>query len=195
VWRKHWVDLLRRAGRPALMVLVIFLLLAIGLATRVWETGFLGWDWQALLLGWLFLLAVGVFWLWYEVTDYRNDLYVLTEDRIIDIIKKPLALQAQQREGGLERVQTVDARQNTFWANLLDYGDVIIRTAAADEGYDFLTVAHPKMVQAVIFQRLAVLRRKQREREMAERQREIVEGLEVYHQLREEQRAKETGGR
>jgi hypothetical protein len=51
------------------------------------------------------------------------------------------------------------------------------------------------MVQAVIFQRLAVLRRKQREREMAERQREIVEGLEVYHQLREEQRAKETGGR
>ena len=125
------------------------------------------------------------FWLWWEWTDYNNDLYVVTEDRLIDIRKRPLALSAEQREGSLDRIQTVDAKQKTVWSNLFNYGDVIIRTAAADEGYDFIMVPNPKLVQAIIFQRVGALRRKQEEQQAVKQQQAILEGFQVYHQLRE----------
>ena len=39
--------------------------------------------------------------------------------------------------GGLDRVQNVDMAQIGLWQNLLNYGNVDIKTAATDEGYTF----------------------------------------------------------
>ncbi len=62
----------------------------------------------------------------------------------------------------------------------------MIRTAAADAGFTFHMVGAPKQVQRVIFQKLDYYRRRQDERATEERQRALIEGLEVYHELREE---------
>jgi hypothetical protein len=82
-------------------------------------------------------------------------------------------------------VQSVDAVQPGFWANLLNYGNVVIRTAASDEGFDFVRIGNPKLVQSIIFQRLEALRQRQERNRVAERQRELIEGLRVYHEVRE----------
>ena len=70
--------------------------------------------------------------------DYHNDIYVLTDEKIVDIERKPLALSKVTEEFYLDRVQNVKAKQRGIWANVLDYGDVTIQTAAADRGVTFL---------------------------------------------------------
>ena len=188
LWRKHWVDYLGRAGRPLLAVIILLLLMVlVGLVSLKG----LGLTRVAAWLGLLALLIPAGVWLWYEWQDYWNDVYIITDEKIIDIEKKPLALSLKQREGGLDKVQTVFVEQNGIWANVLNYGNVVIRTAAADEGFTFQTVGSPRQIQKVLFQKLDAHRRRQDEKAIAERQRGLIEGLEVYHELREEQDARE----
>jgi hypothetical protein len=47
-------------------------------------------------------------------------------------------------------------------------------------------VPHPRAVQSIIFQKLDALRARQEEQRTRERQRELTEALEVYHQLANE---------
>ena len=122
--------------------------------------------------------------LWWQVADYRNDIYVLTDDKIIDIEMKPFGLDYKRREGNLERVQSVDFKRLGLLSVILDYGTVIIRTAAADEGYDFMMIGDPKHVQEVVFQKLDALRQRQEAKQAEERQREMIESLQVYDDIR-----------
>ncbi len=181
VWRKHWLNLIGRAGPP---LVVLILVLAGGALLLSGTVTIDELDAVAVLLGWavLFLIAAG--WLWWEIQDYHNDVYIITDDRIIDIEMKPLGLSTKRREGSLEKVQNVVAQQNGFWAAVLRYGDVVISTAAADEGFTFSMVANPRVVQSVVFQKLAQYRARAEKRRDADRRQELIEALSVYHQLR-----------
>jgi hypothetical protein len=107
----------------------------------------------------------------------------VTDDVLIDIEAKPLALSYQRREGSLDRVQTAVTEQKGFWANVLDFGTVQILTAAADPGFTFYMVGHPKRVQAVIFQKLDAFRRRREAERTSESHRELIEGLQAYDEL------------
>jgi uncharacterized membrane protein YdbT with pleckstrin-like domain len=131
----------------------------------------------------LFMLALG--WWLYKFEDWRNDLYVLSSEKLVDIEAKPLGISTKSRETGLDRVQTVDYAQRGVVAYIFDYGNVLIRTAAADEGLDFPWVPHPRVVQATIFQRLDALQRRKKEAERQQRQNDMIEGILVYHNLPE----------
>jgi len=131
----------------------------------------------------LFVALLG--WLLWQIADYWNDIYVVTDEKIIDVEKTPLGLSRKEREGGLDRNQTVYVQQQGILQNLLNYGNVVITTAALDEGFTFLQVGSPKKVQRVIFQKMDAFRRKQEEKATVERQRQLIEGLSVYHELRE----------
>lgn len=181
IWRKHWLNLVGRAGPPLLAFLIVLVggvMLLSGTLTIDKLNA------VAILIGWFALFGITGGWLWWEFQDYRNDVYIITDDRIIDIEMKPLGLSAKRREGSLEKVQNVVAQQNGFWAAVLRYGDVVISTAAADEGFTFSMVANPKLVQSVVFQKLAQYRARAEKRRDAERRQELIEALSVYHQLR-----------
>ncbi len=180
LWRKHWLNAVGRAGAPFLAfmaVLVLGLLLFLGGFGAITLSG-VGW-----VLGWLVLLSGAGLWLWWEFADYRNDVYIVTDDRIIDIEMQPLGLNAKRREGGLEKVQNVVAQQNGIWAKIFGYGDVVISTAAVDEGFTFNMVSKPQVVQSVIFQKLNQFRVRDERRRATQRQQELIEALSVYHQL------------
>jgi len=183
LWRKHWINLVARAGLPFLSVITL-LVLGVLLArdTLALPAG-IDLTAGALFAGWFVLLIAALGWFFWNYVDYRNDIYVVTDDRIMDVEMKPLGLFAKRREGGLDRVQNVVYVQNGLIANVLNYGDVIISTAAADEGYTFLMVPNPKLVQATVFQKLDAFRARQEQKRTADRQRELIEGLEVYHRL------------
>jgi uncharacterized membrane protein YdbT with pleckstrin-like domain len=127
-----------------------------------------------------------LFWVWWEFEDYRNDIYIVTDEKIIDIEATPLWLSMRRREGGLDRVQNVLATQVGIWQNLLNYGNVDIKTAATDEGYTFLKIPNPRLVQDIVFQKLDSFRARQAERLIRDRQREMIEGLNVYNELKDE---------
>lgn len=181
LWRKHWFNLVQRIGLPLLSLLA---LIVVGvLIVRAETSTPLGISPVGLTLGWLVLTLSALGWFFWNYVDYRNDVYVLTDDRIMDIEMKPFGLFAKRREGSLERVQNVVYTQNGLMANIFNYGDVVISTAAQDEGYTFLMVPNPKLVQATVFAKLDAFRARQEQKRATDRQRELIEGLEVYHRL------------
>jgi len=180
IWRKSKINLLMRAGL-ALGCTLAWLFFGLALSLVI---NWLHLEPMALALPWLFVMVGLVFWTWWQWADWHNDIYVVTDDQIIDIEAKPLGLSVKRRAAGLDRVQTADSVQEGFIRNVLNYGDVIIRTAAGDEGFTFSMVANPKEVQSTIFKKLAEFQRRQEGKRAEERQRDIIEGLDVYHELR-----------
>jgi CRP-like cAMP-binding protein len=183
LWRKHWVVLLRQAGPP---FGILWLWIAIGLLIANLKVNIIGFSGAALGLPWMLILCCLLFWVWWEYEDYRNDIYIVTDDQIIDIEATPLWLAMRRREGGLDRVQNVLAVQVGVWQNILNYGNVDIKTAATDEGYTFVKVGNPRLVQAIVFQKLDAFRTRQAERQIRDRQQEMIEGLGVYNELKDE---------
>ncbi|MFZ1631370.1 MAG: cyclic nucleotide-binding domain-containing protein, partial [Anaerolineae bacterium] len=155
VWRKHWLILLQRVGQSFLVWLIVTAMLVATL--RTWLP--LPW----LLPASLWLPATG--WFWWKYEDWANDLYIVTNDKVIDIEAKPFGFGIQRREAGLDRIQNVTTELPTFWANALNYGNVVIRTAAADEGFTFDLVANPHAVQREIMKRLSAFRASRQQRE------------------------------
>ena len=181
VWHKHWLDAIARMALPFL-ALVVLLVVGPLLVINPIQIPFA--NVTGLTLGWLVLFGLTVFWLWWEYTDYRNDVYIVTDDRVIDIEMKPLGLNAKRREGGLEKVQNVTLQQNGVWAKLFGYGHVVISTAALDEGFTFVMVPNPQSVQSQVFEKVNQFRARKDRLEAARRQQELIEALSVYHQLR-----------
>lgn len=179
VWRKHWLILLRRTWLSALVCLAVWILFSRALRTSGLE---LPW--------WLALLILGIvsFWFWWQYTNWANDLYIVTTEKMVDIEKLPLGFREKRREGGLDRVQNVVLKLPSFWANLFNIGDVEIQTAATDEGYTFHQVANPREVQREIWRRINDYQTLRRQRESASNQAQQAMILSVYSEL-----MKETG--
>lgn len=149
VWRKHWWRLLEAtsvSGTVANLGLVMGVLM-------IWWRG-LG---PELILP-LIILVVGNIWNLWNIIDWQNDLYILTDDRIIDIEKVPL-ISEDRREARLQQIQDVHYIQPGFLYRVLDFGNVEVETAGRGGGFTFNSVPHPKAVQAEIFERIEAMRK------------------------------------
>ncbi|MFH1085038.1 MAG: PH domain-containing protein, partial [Chloroflexota bacterium] len=159
-WRKHWVFLLRTAGPWALLAVGSALLLMLsffGLPAVL-----LAWaPWAPPVLMVITVVFLGL--LWWTMTDWGNDLYIVTNERIIDIEKRPLFFAMQRREASLGMIQNVHFEVPHVVAGLLGYGSVVVQTAGAGE-FTFQGVPNPSAVQAEIFQRMQAYRTAQEER-------------------------------
>ena len=90
-YRTHWFFLLRHIFFPTLIFLavwVVFFLRAAG----VFAILSVGAMFALTLLG---SLVVGLWWL-YQYTDWRNDYYVISDDQVLDVYKKPLGREERQ---------------------------------------------------------------------------------------------------
>lgn len=179
IWRKHWIFLLADAAPPFLAGLVL------GVITIL---GFFGWPawlvalWPTYPFVALFLTLLAIGWFWWQSTDWANDLYIVTKDRIIDIEKRPLFLPEQRREASLGAIQNVTLRIPGPMAVLFNYGDVTVQTAAAGE-FTFDRAPNPRGVQQEIFRRIEAFQEAQREAEAARRRAELAEWFAIYDEL------------
>jgi CRP-like cAMP-binding protein len=127
-----------------------------------------------------------IFWLWFRVENWRNDKYILTKTHIIDIYALPLGLFEQRRQAEWDRVQNANYTVPSFWANLFNYGDVIVETAAVEGRLDFIHVPNPRKVQQEIVLRIGEARQTQERRERDRRQTDLSETLQIYNELIQE---------
>lgn len=172
VWRKHWWVLMRATAISGSLFNVGIIL---GLV-MLWKLGLVPW----LVVPAAMVLVGGIWNLW-NLLDWQNDLYVLTDDRIIDIEKVPF-ISEDRREARLQQIQDVHYVMPRFVNRALDFGDVEVETAGRDGGFTFKSVPHPRDVQAEIFQRVEQARRAA---SLADRQRQESDVLGVlyrYHQ-------------
>lgn len=132
------------------------------------------------------MMLVMIFWLWFRVENWRNDKYILTKTHIIDIYALPLGLFEQRRQAEWDRVQNANYKVPSFWANLFNWGDVIVETAAVEGRLDFIHVPNPRKVQQEIVLRIGEARQAQERRERDRRQTDLSETLQVYNELIQE---------
>ena len=179
-WRKHWAFLMAETLFPlalAVTLMVLTVLGFFGLPAEIIEVL------PQYPYGALFGAVLALGWLWWQYSDWENDLYIVTNERIIDIEKRPLFFSEQRREASLGMIQNVYLEVPNILASLLNYGDVIVQTAGAGD-FTFSNVADPHRVQREIFQRMRAFQEAQREKEAARRRAEIAEWFSVYDELR-----------
>jgi uncharacterized membrane protein YdbT with pleckstrin-like domain len=170
-WRKHWVVLVQAAYRP---------LLAIGLMAAIL---FLVPHPTVRMIA-IPLLIIGFLYLAWQIADWFNDVYVITEDRIIDVEKVPFVSE-DRREARLSMIQDINYSQPNLASRILNYGDVVVQTAGRSGAFTFDRVARPKQVQREIFARWERARLAQRPPSDADTAKDVVELLNQYYEAKQ----------
>jgi CRP-like cAMP-binding protein/uncharacterized membrane protein YdbT with pleckstrin-like domain len=179
-WRKHWFRLIDRTAGPLILVFILTQLwLAALLQLAAPPARFEGVFWSALAMG----IPLGLFLIWFRYEDWRNDVYQLTDDRIIDVEKLPLGLREERREASLSMIQDIGYEIPGVIANLLDYGNVFIETAGREAVFTFSWVHEPREVQQEVFSRMDAFREREQQRKKEQRADELLEWFATYAEL------------
>lgn len=186
-WRKHPIVLLEKSASSLLLLLVV-LGLAVGISL-VPLPSFLS-RFPLYAVAFVLLLAIFVRLLWrYE--DWRNDLYRLTQNEIIDIDRLPFGLNETSAVTLFNKVQDVKMEQPRFLNQLFDFGDVKIQVAGGGTPLTFEQVPHPKEIMDEIFRRIDAQEERKRESESKKQSALVVDALVAYHKVMLDAR---TGG-
>ena len=173
VYRKHWWILLREIWGASLLMLLSAGLVGLGLA-GTFGTGAL----PVVLLVALVLLVPGALWWLYEFQDWRNDLYQVTSDQIIDIYRKPLGRETRD-SAALENIQGLRSERPNFWGRLLNFGNVLATIPGKEFTFD--DVYDPPGVQEDIQRRIEAMRERKRRQEAGRQREALAEVLSAYY--------------
>jgi len=100
------------------------------------------------LVGSTYLLFItGIFL--YGFIDYYLDVYIITNERIVDI-KQTGFFRREINELHLREVQDVSARVKGFFSTIFHFGDIFIQTAGERENFIFVSIPHPYTISKKI---------------------------------------------
>jgi len=187
IYRKHWFVLLENIGQPS-----VWLLLSVGMATLA-VTGVIPTGLAATgVLVVALLAALGCLGWWlYEFVDWRNDIYQVTNDQIIDIQRKPLGEEKRQ-SAALDNVLSMRLERAGPLGQIFNFGDVIILVGGQE--FRFEDVLDPPGVQSDIYRRMEASRQRKAEQDASKRRDELTDWLKAYHELSGELDAEDNYG-
>ncbi|MFA6132088.1 MAG: PH domain-containing protein [Patescibacteria group bacterium] len=146
--RRHWIT-------PLEIITYTFFLYAVPLAGILyyadsWETWTTKPYWGPIiilvacsyaLLSWLFCFL--------EFTDYYLDIWIVTNERIINIEQKGLFTRVAS-EMHLSAIEDTTSEVKGMMRTFLDYGDVHIQTAGERTRFIFKGIPHPERVKEAV---------------------------------------------
>ena len=148
LFRRHWWFLWPRTVLLLLIAIVPVIVAAVVLEL-IGVLDDLGiWFWLV-AAAWLVIGAVRLYFNWYQ---YHNDIWVVTNQRIVDVLKKhPLNLRIATAD--LTNVQDLNVVKSGLTPTLLNYGTVVMETAGTDSVAFLISgVPKPEMIQLLIDQ-------------------------------------------
>ncbi len=178
-YHKHWLVLLLKIWLPLLGFIVMVVLSVILYINNLTLAGielplvttFIG-------LGIGYLLSLGT--MIYRYLDWKNDIYRLTKDTIIDSERKPLGRELT-KSAPIRNIISLEHKREGIHRLLLNYGHVNI--VVADTTLNFINVHNPAQVQQDIFYRVEQLKH-EGEEAVAQRERgRMAEWLKAYHEV------------
>jgi|GEM_PF-755461 len=187
-YRKHWIVLWQAIFVPTFWLVVNLGLLIINLG---W---YWAWPWERIpplirILYFLVSFPLLGFWWWFVFEDWRNDTYIVNNQIIKKIHRRPLWLDDEQSTIPIAKVQGVNIVISGIWRKMLDYGDVIVQTAAEEgpggQGLGEVRFDHiyrPKALQDDIIRRQQREKREEQKQEVDRVAQQIARWLAVYHQ-------------
>lgn len=179
VYRKHPWFLLKAAAIP-LAVIVVSIILVIFTDFGIRRLSELS---EPVAIAYTVFLLVCIGWLWFRVENWRNDKYILTKTHISYIYKLPLGLYERRRQAEWEKVQNANYVVPGIWANLINFGTVVVETASVEGRFEFLNIGSPRKVQQEVMMRLGLTRAAQAQRAREQQQSALSETLEIYNEL------------
>lgn len=184
VWHKHWWVLFVQMVLPGTLFLLEVLFLAGGFSSiSLLDQLLSSLNAQTLLLGGGLVTLATLGWILWAVADWWNDTYTVTEDRIIDVEKLPLFLSEQRREAQLSDIQDITLEMNSPLKMMLNYGNIIVQTAAGEGAFTFDHVPNPRNVKEEITRRMIAWRREDERRKAHDRSRDLPDWFEMYNRL------------
>jgi CRP-like cAMP-binding protein len=184
-YRKHWFVLLRQVSQPT----ILLLLLGFGMVARMItlarspSQSLLDFsktppvDTIMLTLP-ILMIPVALWWL-YQYVDWRNDIFQVTPDEILDIDKKPFGSE-MRRAAPLENILSTESERIGLAGYLLNFGTVYITIGG--DNLDFEDVLDPTAVQADIDRRREARVAQKREFEAAAERERMSDWLVAYHE-------------
>jgi len=182
VWRRHWFGLILTT-LPAFIATLISIFFLVAFAGGSLFSALPAGARTALTLFAAIATGISLFLLWWQWEDWENDRYIVSDQLIERISKKPLWFDEQRTSLSVERVQNVDFRRPNPLAYLFDFGDVHIQTAAAEGLVTFGFVPAPDEVQFEIFHRIRDYQENMERRRQREQKNDFVDWLDAYHKL------------
>ncbi len=174
VYRKHWFMLLEKTWLPGGLLALGLAGLAARLAGRL---SFL--PLMPTVVGSLLFMFIVFTWILYRYADWRNDVFKVTLDQIIDLDRKPLG-KIRRRSAPLENVLSIEYERQGFWGFLFNFGTVTIVVGNMQLTFDH--VYNPSEVQQDIFYRMGERLDHLRQFEIDSERERVSEWIASYHQ-------------
>jgi hypothetical protein len=171
-YRKHWFVLWQQIWQPTVLILLI----GIGLIVHILTRGF---KLDTVVLSLPVVLLPLMIWWAYQYMDWRNDIFQVTPDQILDIDKKPFGSE-ERRAAPLENILSTESSRVGLTGYLLNFGTVYITVGGAH--LDFEDVLDPTSVQADIDRRREARIKQKRDAEASAERERMSDWLVAYHE-------------
>ena len=146
ICRRHWLYLWPRTAWYAVLALAP----VIAAGVLVGRTAGLGGTWGRIFwiaaLVWLAFWALRVFLNWYR---YNNDIWVVTNQRIIDSTKTT-PFNMKMSTADLVNIQDMTVERDGILRTMFDYGDIVSQTAADIQEFRMAGIPHPAEIQLLV---------------------------------------------
>lgn len=181
-YHKHWYVLLQQTWKPAVSTLAVFglilwrgvVLLKSAQVALIMQGRF---DTITLLL--LIFMIPFIGWLIWEYVDWKNDIFLVTLDEILDIDRTPLGTE-ERRAAQLDNILSTQYKRIGFAGYLFNFGTVYITVGGTQLAFE--DVLDPAGVQADIDRRrMARLEKKREDLAAIDRER-MASWIAAYHQ-------------
>ena len=171
-YRKHWFILVEKTWLPAILMTLTLL----GITGRL--GGWLSFIPMTTAIGILLLFGLVIlFWVVYQYADWRNDIFKVTQDQIIDIDRKPFG-KIRRRVAPLENVLSIEYERRG-WGYLFNFGTVYITVGNMKLSFDH--VYNPSEVQQDIFYHMGERLENVRQFEIDSERERVSEWIASYH--------------
>jgi hypothetical protein len=184
IYRKHWVVLVIQAWISvvgALGTLLLFIGRLIQLAFLP-DEAFISFQNGVSMDAWTlaFLIAFVPFagWFIYELMDWSNDKFEVTNDQIIDIDRKPFGTESRNA-APLEGIMSTVYERKGLLGNIFNFGTVYITVGGSKLAFE--DVMDPATVQSDIDRRRMARTAKKNEGAIAAERERMAEWLATYH--------------
>jgi len=175
VYRTHWTILFTKMFIPVLLLashIFLYLFLAVNQIEIIKNTAFN----TILLINSIVLLS----WSAYCFSNWRNDVYIITEDQLIDIDRRPFGME-EKRAAPINNIQTIRYKRNGIFGLLFNFGTVYTRIG--DEEFTFDNVHRPAEVQEALFTAKERFHRMEEDAEKHVQRKKAVDWIDSYHQI------------
>ena len=179
-YRKHVFVLFKQTWMPGVLLLILLGILAYEiLSPRATFASVFNAETGLLIMIWMVVFIAAILWWIYEYIDWRNDIFQVTPDQIMDIDKTPLG-QVTSDIASLDNILSIENRRIGILELLFNYGTVYI-TIGGGKQMAFENVFNPSAVQEDIERRrLEKITKKEQETIKAERER-LVNWFAAYY--------------